>query len=100
MRVPFQTILKTGATISGVCGYPKDIFPQLIGKHIAFATQTDYFDFKYIVRVDSIEESEYEFTLHGMFFIGEGFVSSHSIGKECVSLIWVIDNYNPELPIK
>lgn len=97
MSISKKALLEAGAKIYGLCGIATDIYPQLIGKHICFGSQDDVFNFKYIIRVDSIEEKDHSLTLYGKFYIKEGFMSDHSIGKKVITTVWVIDNYIPEL---
>ena len=91
-NMKYSSLINSGKTIRGVAGFPEVIFPQLVGKTIAFATQCEHFEFTYTVEVDSIEERKNQYTLHGKFNLPIGtIITSHSVGCKCVFMCWIIE---------
>lgn len=84
--------------VTGFCGLPKDILPQLIGKYICWGSQTTIFDFEYLIRVDTIDELKNQYVIYGKWLIeGKTFFSNHTHGKGVPITVWVIENYNEEV---
>ena len=88
----YKEMINSGKKIRGIAGFPEEVFPQLVGKTVAHGTQACYFNFKYTIEIDSIEDNEHSYTFYGKFNLESGTkISSHTTGKNCFVLYWIIE---------
>jgi len=91
-NLDFNKIIESGGKITSIVGTAAEVYPQLIGKTVAFATTVGYFNFDYVIEVESVEEKEHEFALKGTFISKDKkFKTENCCGKKVVCLFWVIE---------
>ena len=95
MAIDKRTILETGGTITGVCGFAADVYPKLVGKVIALSS--DNWRFNYLMTVTGVLKKTYGYTLEGVFSHAteslNGDCGTHTAGKQAVVSVWIIDNF-------